>query len=73
MTGRDLIVYILTNNLEDEPIFKDGTFIGFVSVEEAAIKMGVDVPTIYTLIALEQLHYIKIGETYLIRTDYFKK
>ena len=28
MTGRDLIIYILTNNLENEFVFKDGKFIG---------------------------------------------
>ena len=29
ITGRDLINYILTNHLENEPIFKDGKPIGF--------------------------------------------
>lgn len=35
MTGRDLILYILMNNLEDEPVFEEGKFIGFVTDVEA--------------------------------------
>lgn len=46
MTGRELILHILKNNLEDEPIFKDGKFIGFMTVEEAAIKFDTGVETI---------------------------
>lgn len=46
MTGRDLILYILTNNLEDEPVFKDGKFIGFVTDVEAAAMLNVGVETI---------------------------
>ena len=41
MTGRELILYILENHLEDEPVFKDGKFIGFLTVGEAAEKMMV--------------------------------
>lgn len=46
MTGRELIIYILTNNLEDEPALKDGKFIGFMTASEAAVKMDVGVATI---------------------------
>ena len=35
MTGRELILYILSNGLENEPVFKDGKFIGFMTEEEA--------------------------------------
>ena len=37
MTGRDLILYILTNKLEDEPILKDGKFIDFINIAEALV------------------------------------
>lgn len=47
MTGRDLIIYILANGLEDEEVFQDGKFIGFVTAGEAAAKLGVGVATIY--------------------------
>lgn len=56
MTGRDLIVYILENNLEDEEIFKDGKLNGFLTREEAAAKLHVG-PT--TLLWWYELNYIK--------------
>lgn len=47
MTGRDLIVYILSNNLEDEPIFTpNGGIVGFLTADEAAVKFGVTRVTI---------------------------
>ena len=60
MTGRELIVYILENKLEDEPVFKDGKFIGFITAIEAAEKMGVGTPTVYTLLARKQLDGIVV-------------
>lgn len=66
MTGRELIIYILTNNLEDEPIFSDGSFIGFISVGKAAEKMGVGTATIYAWISQGRLTGVTIGgETYV--------
>ena len=47
MTGRQLIIYILENGLEDDPVFKDGKFIGFMTAVEAAQKMNVGVATIF--------------------------
>ena len=41
MTGRDLIIYIMQNNLEDEVVLKDGFFVGFMDENEAAAKFGV--------------------------------
>lgn len=69
MTGRDFIIYILQHGLEDEPIFKDGKIVGYLTVYEAAAKMGVGIPTIYTMATLDQLNYILIGETLLILDD----
>lgn len=47
MTGRELIMYILENGLENEPVFKDGTFVGFMTVTQAAEKMDVGLATIF--------------------------
>lgn len=69
MTGRDLIIYILSNHLEDEPIFSDGMLIGFITVEEAAVRLGVGVSTIYALIQQGQLEAIFIGSKYMINTN----
>lgn len=69
MTGRDLIIYILANGLEDESVFKDGKFIGFITVSEAAVKMDVGVETIYAWIGQGRLKHIDIGGKYLIAAD----
>lgn len=47
MTGRDLIVYILENGLENEEVYKDGKLLGFMTAEELAVKFGVGVQTVY--------------------------
>ena len=46
MNGRDLILYILNNNLENEPVFEDGKFLGFISVAEFAEKQNVGEETV---------------------------
>lgn len=47
MTGRELIMYIMENGLENEPVFKNGTFVGFMTVTQAAEKMNVGLATIF--------------------------
>lgn len=69
MTGRDLILYILSNHLEDEPVFQNGKFIGFITAAEAAAKMNVGVPTICVWIAQHQLDGIRIGDQFYIPAD----
>lgn len=66
MTGRELIVYILTNRLEDEPIIQDGRLVGFMTVEEYAAKMGMGVMTVRAMILLETLSHVTIGDTVYI-------
>jgi hypothetical protein len=46
LTGRDLILYILQNNLENEPVFNDGRFLGFLSAAEFAKKWDVGEETV---------------------------
>lgn len=69
MTCRDLIIYILSNKLEDEPIFKDGRFIGFLTAGEAAEKLNVGVSTIWVWVAQGKLNGIRIGDTVYIPAD----
>lgn len=66
MTGRDLIIYILSNGLENEPIVKDGKLIGFMTVEEAATKMNVGVATIRVWIYQRRLDCITLGNVIYI-------
>nr|DAV24938.1 MAG TPA: Protein of unknown function (DUF1580) [Bacteriophage sp.] len=62
MTGKDLIIYILQNNLENEEVFKDGFFVGFMDENEAAVKYGVGVWTIRAWFMLGALDGIQVGE-----------
>lgn len=69
MTGKDLIIYILENDLLDDPIFKDGRFLGFMTVPEAAVKFEVGVGTIMLWIKMGSLDYIKLGDEVYIPAD----
>lgn len=62
MTGRDLIIYILDNKLEDEEVVKDGTFIGFASAEEIAAESGVGIATVKAWYKLGILNGIELGD-----------
>lgn len=70
MTGKELIIYILANNLENEPVFKDGKFIGFITAIEAAVKMNVGVATIYTWILQGRIPGIFVGGTVYIPANF---
>ena len=66
MTGRDLIVYILENHLEDEQVYKDGKVIGFMNADEAAAKFKVGAATILLWMQLDMLPGVTIGnEVYI--------
>ncbi len=62
MTGRDLIVYILQNNLENELVIEDGIFIWLMDEREAAVKFGVGIAQIKAWYACGMLDGTKIGE-----------
>lgn len=66
MTGRDLIVYILTNNLENEPVFLDNGFFNLLSEGEAAEKLDVGLATIRTWIELGMLKGVRVGDKFYI-------
>jgi hypothetical protein len=66
MTGRDLIIYIMQNNLEDKEVFEDGVFFGFMTEKEAAAKFEVGVPTIRAWHSLGFIDGVIIGETLFI-------
>lgn len=62
MTGRDLIIYILSNNLENEPVFLDKGFLNLLSENDAAIKLDVGKATIKAWLELGTLKGVKVGE-----------
>lgn len=50
MTGKDLILYILQNNLENEPVIKNGVFIGFTPADKIAAQMNVGTASINVIL-----------------------
>jgi len=66
MTGRELIIHILNNNLEDEPIFKDGKLTGFKTIGEVAEELEVGAATVLTWLNLGYLDCIVLGSMIFI-------
>lgn len=62
MTGRDLIIYILSNHLEDEPLYQDGYILGFLSCAQAAAKFDVGENTVYLWYRLGWIDGVEIGD-----------
>lgn len=63
MTGKELILYILQNNLENTIVLEDGFFVGFMTEEETAVKFGVGVATIRAWYYCKMLKGMKIGDS----------
>ena len=60
MTGRELIIYILENNLEDTKL------LGLLTVEEAAVKYGVGPATVKSWYEIGLVKGIKVGDKLFI-------
>lgn len=73
MTGRDLIIYILENHLEDEQVFDNDRvgreLLGFMTAMDAAIEFGVGLATIRVWYDLGLIKGFKIGETLFIPSN----
>ena len=71
MTGRELIMYILENHLEDEPVFQNGTFVGYVSDVKFAEMLGVGVATVRAWIMMGRIKdAIMIGDVLFVPAIY---
>ena len=70
MTGRELILYILANGLEDEPVFKNGKFIGFVTPSDVAKDANVGFATVHTWIHQGRLDSVSVNEGIYIPANY---
>ncbi len=69
MTGRELIIYILENQLEDVIMFENGSIAGFMTVQEAAVTYEVGTATIHAWVKSGKLKSINIGnEIYIIKS-----
>lgn len=69
MTGRDLIIYILQNNLEDEVISKDGFLVWLLSEKEVAAKFDVGLNTVRLWFDLRMIQGIKLGNQIFFPRD----
>lgn len=69
MTGKELILYILQNNLEDTIVLDNGFFVSFMTEEEAAVKFGVGTATIRAWYACKMLKGTQIGDSLYFRKD----
>ena len=69
MTGREMIMYIMYNHLEDVEIFSDKFIPGFMSLEEAAVKFEVGAPTVKTWWDMGLFKGFKMGESIFIQKD----
>lgn len=61
MKGRDLIIYILENHLEDVDVLSDLKNLGLYSVEEVAALNNVGKATVETWCNLGRFKYVTIG------------
>lgn len=70
MTGREIIMYILENNLENEEFNNSSVFIDYITTGEAAIKFNVGYATIKAWIDEDKIHgAINVdGKIYIPRT-----
>lgn len=66
MTGKELIMYILQNDLEDKLIFENDNFLDFMTVDKAAEKYNVGSSTVFTWVKLKVLPSITINGTFYI-------
>lgn len=62
MTGKELIIYILQYNLENEEMFEDGKFVGFIAEEEMAVKLETGVASVRAAYELGLLKGFRIGD-----------
>lgn len=66
MTGRELIIYIMQNGLEDKEVFSNGTFLDLMNVREAAAKFEVGTYTIYFWYSKGYIHGVSLGDSVYI-------
>lgn len=70
MTCRELIMYIIANELENELVFDHGRFVGFMTVDEAAVKLDIGVAAVCALVEEQMLDHISVGRTLFIPANF---
>lgn len=62
MTGRELIMWILVNKLEDSELLKDGEVYGFTSIEKAAAELEFGPASVQAMMLAEGMSPHIIGD-----------
>ena len=62
MTGKELVLYILQNDLENEIVIKDGIFIWLMDEGETAARFNVGISTVRAWYICGMLSGTKIGD-----------
>lgn len=70
MTGRDLVIYIVSNGLEDEPIYSDSTLLGLLTIEDVSKREEVGTATVYAWIKRGMLDSVSIGDAIFVPVTY---
>lgn len=65
VTGKELIIYILQNKLENEEVFKNDGFLDFLTEEETAAKFNVGIETMRLWHRFGMVKGIRIGYSVL--------
>ena len=73
MTGKELIIYILENNLESSPVFEDDTFVGFVPAGRAAEELDIGLASLWIMLELYDVDYIEVNGDVYLPFDYKSK
>ena len=69
MTGRELIIYILQNKLEDKTLLDEDRYLKLATEEEVAVRFDVSIPTIKAYQELGILNGIKSNNLlYFLKT-----
>lgn len=67
MTGRELIIYIMSNGLENEEVIKNGVLVGLIGEDKVAARFGVGVETVRTWVKLGKIKSVKAdGHLYFL-------
>ena len=69
MTGKELILYILQNNLENTTVLEGCFFMGFMTEEEVALKFNVGIETVRAWYLCRMAEATKIGDSLYFRKD----
>lgn len=66
MTGRDLIIYILENGLENEELLSNGLKPLFMTAEHAAVRWDCGTAIVKAMIEMGKVKGIKLGNEYFV-------